>query len=367
LVVDVPTRHAVLVSDGRDFSPEVTASDAVVRAARGAGATLSTIAVGFDADLDLLQRLARIGHGRYHAADRPGDLPRLTVEESELLRARSEQTGDFRAEAAGPRPHPALAGVDLAALPPLGGYLAVGRRSGADVVLTTPTGDPLLATWQYGLGRVAAWLSDAGEDWAWDWPDNAAAAMLWARVVGYVAPSPESGPPGVAVTVSGTDAEVMVDAVDSVGRPEDLLDASLSLTESGAGQPVVLGQVAPGRYTAEVVLEPDAAVLGSVRVSAPEGDRTALVVLRVPPSAQVIPDRRVRERLVALADAGGGRVLDARIPTGSRARGRVTLWPWLVGLAALLWPLDIAHQLGPGWSRRRARIRRAPETGREGD
>ena len=100
-----PTRHAVLLSDGRDESGDGAALDRAVLRAREEGATLSAIAIGLDADGEALRRLARLGGGRYHAARDPGDLPRLTARESEMVRAGVERRGlvrPRRPETAGP-------------------------------------------------------------------------------------------------------------------------------------------------------------------------------------------------------------------------------------------------------------------------
>src|SRR5258708_19904746 len=55
--------------------------------------------------------------------------------------------------------HPILTG--LGALPQLNGYVATTPKPAAQQVLISHLDDPVLAVWQYGLGRVAAWTSDA--------------------------------------------------------------------------------------------------------------------------------------------------------------------------------------------------------------
>src|SRR5258708_1073691 len=63
----------------------------------------------------------------------------------------------------------ALAGRPL---PPVAGYDATSAQPTAQVGVQTPSGAPLLASWQYGLGRVVAWTADAGRgtgEWAGAW------------------------------------------------------------------------------------------------------------------------------------------------------------------------------------------------------
>lgn len=52
-------RHAVLLTDGRSFTDDRQAYQALIAEARSQNITLSTIAIGTDADIDLLQVLAR--------------------------------------------------------------------------------------------------------------------------------------------------------------------------------------------------------------------------------------------------------------------------------------------------------------------
>src|SRR5207247_2732931 len=47
-----------------------------------------------------------------------------------------------------------IPGVPLDSFPALAGYVATTPRAAADIVLKSPQGDPLLATWESGLGRL---------------------------------------------------------------------------------------------------------------------------------------------------------------------------------------------------------------------
>jgi Mg-chelatase subunit ChlD len=342
--LDLRTRHAVLLTDGRDFTVDPAAYEAAVRSARDRGVTLSTIALGADADRELLARLASAGRGRFHAVDDPTDLPRVTVQESEAVQSRSEQHGRFRASAPNPA-HPLLGGLDLAGLPELIGYLATQARPAADVALMAPNGDPLLAAWQLGAGRVAAWTSDTGEAWAERWALEPAARRFWARLARYLAPTTDPGDLEVAVRPEASApgrARLRLDALDPQGAPIDLADASALISDTAAAGGLALAQVAPGRYEASV--------------SAPEGAYGGLVALGgagperrtpfgwAPPAVPPAPADPAGA-LARLAAAGGGRIVPEGA-AGGPARPPLALGPWLLVLAALLWPLDVALQLG---------------------
>lgn len=348
--LDVPTRHAVLLTDGRDFGADPAAYDQAVARARAAGVTLSTIAVGADADQVLLARLAERGRGRFHLADDPGDLPRLTVQESETVRARAEQRGRFQARIPGSAAAPLLADVEVGSLPPLTGYLATTPRPEAEVVLEAPNGDPLLALWQVGPGRVAAWLSDVGDEWSSEWA-TAASDELWAAMVRHVAPLPYA--PGLDVAVTPTDdaAAISLDALDPSGRPIDLAEVSLTVSDTLGSFQVALPQTAPGRYATRFGLPAKGAFPAQLRIRSADREETLELGLATAPGRAPVID--APRRLAALAQAGGGQ-LAARLPEGTGiAYNRQPLGPWLIALLALLWPVDVALQLGA-----RARFRR---------
>jgi Mg-chelatase subunit ChlD len=341
--LSAPTRHAVLVSDGRDFAPNVELLEEAVRQARRSGATVSTIAVGFDADRQLLARLSSLGHGRQYVADDPAELPRLAVEESEIISARTDQTGSFQLVPAPGPPHAALADVDVSALPRLEGYVALRPRPDAHVALAVQSGDPVLVTWSFGLGRVAAWLSDVGEDWAWEWPGAREPARLWASLADYVAPAAGAGPPGVRAWLEGDSLRVTADALDAWGQTIDLADVTLTVTDVLRSVSTTLPQRAPGLY-ASAITAPRTAASGSVVVAESGFARSASFAVQQRPPLELRPAAAGRERLAHLAEAGGGRLLDRMVP--APAPTRVALSPWLLLLGCLLLPLDVAEQLG---------------------
>jgi len=49
------------------------------------------------------------------------------------------------------------------------GYVATTPKPRAEIPLITDKGDPLLAHWQFGLGRSVAFTSDAKAKWSKNW------------------------------------------------------------------------------------------------------------------------------------------------------------------------------------------------------
>lgn len=353
----VGAKHTVLLTDGRSYADD-QGYDQLIGAARQAGVTLSTIAIGDDADTELLKRLADRGSGRYHFAADPQDLPRLTLKETEIARQDPRVEGEIQPQPhllAGGDAHPTMRGFVPRRIPQVGGYVATTLKPTADLILEAPEGDTILAGWQYGLGRALAWTSDSGEHWAgnWQkWPDSSA---FWTQVLGYTFPDPSTGPLQTRIEADDSGARVVAEATDAAGAPLDLADVAVRLDDpSGAATTLRLKQVAPGRYEAAMPLS-TRDKSGAYRLSAvlQKGDRRLEALAGW--SQGYAPEYGGAEAnpslLRRLTEASGGNVLasSAQASAAMQApppRDPLPLWPWLSGLALLIWLVEIAVRRG---------------------
>jgi len=355
-------RHAVLLTDGRSFTDDRQAYQALIEEARSQNITLSTIAIGTDADTELLQVLARWGAGRYYFAAEPDDIPRLTLLESEIVRTEPQVEGDFRAEQTAP--HPMLRDFAPEQIPGLKGYVATTLKPDADLVLRSPDGDPVLAVWQYGLGRAAAWTPGAEAPWAADWSNWPEYGRFWAQLIRYTLPEPDSGPLQARVIRDGDSVRIVADSIAPGGRPLDLADTQATIVlPDGSSQLITLRQTAPGRYEQALILPSDGPY--AIEVRQRKGDEVRAVqagyVQRY--SDEYLPpaDPQAGARLMndISAITGGNVLRGGAIPTpgsvivSAERLPDAGLWPWLIGLAVLLWPLEIA--IRRGWVRLRLR------------
>ena len=107
--------------------------------------------------------LADRGGGRFYETDSPENLPRIFTREAFLASRSTIIEEPFIPRLA--RPSQATDGIDWARAPQLGGYVGTAERDAlktpAITSLMTDKDDPLYAAWQYGLGRAAAFTSDA--------------------------------------------------------------------------------------------------------------------------------------------------------------------------------------------------------------
>ena len=337
------TRHILLLADGSDSEHQEGVPELVEREIAGQGITLSTVAIGAGQDLWFLEHIAELGGGRYHFTDRAANLPEIFAEETQLaMRSYIVEEPFYPRQTAS---SPLLAGIE--AVPQLAGYVATTPKPAAQVILVTAQDDPLLAAWQYGLGRAVAWTSDATGRWAAQWVGWEGFARFWAQVVRWTIVQRADVPAELTVTTEGETARITLDAVDAQAGFVNGLDATVSLVgPEGETQTVALVQSAPGRY--EETFTPQAEGVYLLRLTGSLDGREALAVTAgwvlgySPEYAALTADPGY---LSYLAGLGGGRTLsDPAAAFDHTLRGSGTardLWPVLLGLAALLLPFDI--------------------------
>ncbi|VGO16039.1 hypothetical protein PDESU_04629 [Pontiella desulfatans] len=171
-------RHMILLTDGQstggDF--EGIAEDMAV-----SGITVSSVALGGGAARELLQRIARIGRGRYYETMDASSVPQIfTKETMEVSRSaiKEEPFVPVSVDTMG-----FLDGIDFDEAPFLLGYVMTRLKSAARLHLVTESGEPLLASNQAGLGTGMAFTSDATELWAGEWVEWDGFGPFWAQVL----------------------------------------------------------------------------------------------------------------------------------------------------------------------------------------
>jgi len=337
-------RHIILLADGSDSEHQQGVRELVEEEIAAQNITLSTVAIGAGQDLRFLEEIAALGNGRYHFTDQAANLPVIFAEETQLAMRSYIVEEPFYPQQTSPSP--ILTGIE--AVPQLAGYVATTAKPASRVILSTHQNDPLLAAWQYGLGRAVAWTSDATGRWAQRWVAWEGFSRFWAQAVRWTVVEQTDVPVEVTVILEGEEAHVTVDAVDESGAFVNGLDASVSVV-GPEGEPMLveLAQTAPGRYEGTFVPQEEGAYL--MRLTAPPMGGEEAVALTTGWVMGYSPEYAALEGdptyLARLAERGGGAVLEE--PAGALAhtlRGEGTtrdLWPYLLGLAALLLPFDV--------------------------
>jgi hypothetical protein len=211
----------------------------------------------------------------------------------------------------------------------------------AQIPLELGPGDPLLATWQRGLGRATAWTSDATTRWSNDWISWDGFVDFWGRLVRDVLPPSLDTPPevrfdGGAIEI-GFDADVPLDAV-AIATVRD---------SAGEVRSVPLQRLDAGRFEGRLPVAAKGAYWVAVRVENPDGTLASGSGGVVAGYADEFAFRDPDPLLASdLADATGGRVEPAAAeiyePAPSVGAAERDLWPLLVAIALALFLLDIA-------------------------
>jgi hypothetical protein len=261
-------------------------------------------------------------------------------------------------------PSPILASIDPNSLPDLAGYDFAEAKPDAQVILTSDREDPILAKWQYGLGRVVAWTADNGSDLAATWTSWPSLDEFWASTVRWTLPDPERRPLTVSTTRDGTDVVLTVTAAGETGDFANFLPTFATVT-SPEGEPVSsseLLQTAPGEYTMRLPAPASGAYAVELRQERPSGSLVETASITIPPSPENLPSPGGRSLLSDVASRTGGRELsldtpsqvwDAPPPTGNPLPEHRAVWQIPIGLALLIFVMDIAYRMGIGTLLRR--------------
>ncbi|MEW5989671.1 MAG: VWA domain-containing protein, partial [Chloroflexota bacterium] len=340
-------KHVILLADGAD-SEQKEGVPELIEALAAEGVTVSVVSIGNGPDVPWLQQMAALGGGRFHFTDRAANLPQIfTQETTAIQRSYLVEERFFPSQAAG---SPILAG--LTAVPPLYGYVGASGKEAAQVILQTHLGDPLLAAWQYGLGRAVAWTSDATGRWAADWVRWPGFPVFWAQAVRWTIGQGRSSSVETVVSLNGERATLLVNAQDSQGTPLSGLALSANVV-SPAGQvtSLELSQVAPGRYEGNFSPSQEGAYLMRVTGTAggesgpAVGQTTGWVLGYSPEYRRLAADPQY---LAGLAAVTSGQTLALDGPASvfqhnlTNPPARRPVWTWLTLVAILLLPLDVA-------------------------
>ena len=338
-------KHVILMADGADVDDAGPNLVNIARAMAARQITVTTVAFGMGKDVDCLRATAGAGKGYFYLAERARDLKAIftkdvmQVSKSLIL----EEPFIPRMDASSQE----LGGVDAASTPPLLGYVVTSAKPAARVLMTSHKNDPILAVWQYGLGRSAAFTSDCKARWAahWlTWPDY---NKFWAQVVRST--MRKSGPKDYQTTVdieSGT-GHVGIDAVDDKGNFLNFLKFAGSIIGPDMrAKPLVVEQTGPGRYEATF----DARQVGSYVVSVAAKDRAdsapdvSVISISYPPEYKdMSPDVGLLKRL-SQETSGRFSAPASGVFTGKfkQSKTHTDIWRLMMILAMALLPLDVA-------------------------
>lgn len=354
LASGIPVHQVILLTDG-DTNRQYHDHDQLMADFAKQHISVSTIRIGPDLEnLRLLQDFAKITGGTFYRVEDIRKLPLLLVRltHQAIAEKRHEQS---HLEYAGESN--ILSGISEREIPPIGLFATTVPKDGAAVPLRirrNNTSSPLLAAWQYGLGRSAIFAADTDSTASLSWVKWNRYAEFWSQLASWVMRQGDSGPFSLRVQ-NGPGAVLKLEAEKADNSPVNNLVCRISggsanamdIPMTEAGRAIYTGESAPlprGKYNVTLMIK--------------DGDTERVLVRRqvaVPEAGAADQDElRLRpvnlDLLRELTHATGGE-LGAPTPEVLGSRGQlVTLYreadPYLL-------PLMIILLLGEVFVRRR--------------
>ncbi len=336
-------KHVILLTDGQSNEGDYASLCSRMMQEK---MTVSTVAIGPDAAFDLLRNIAEWGGGRFYLSEDASNVPQIFTKETMTVSRSSLVEEPFRPKAV--RMGSIIRGIEWEKAPLLLGYNATKPKTTSEVFLMSDLGEPVLATWRFGLGKVGAFTSDAKNHWASEWLEWGGYQKFWAQVARGLmkADAEESFQPVLLASNEGV--HLAMDSVRLDGSFEDKLSTTVQVVDPlGQSQTVPVVQPAPGRYEASFNPQTLGGYLVQITQRDEKGDvlhQATLSYVNSYPQEflKTDPDQEYMQKL---AQAGEGRSSPA--PSEIFARegpgitARVDLTNGFLIAALLLFPLDI--------------------------
>ena len=334
-------RHIILLTDGWSNSGQY---DAILERMKAAGITLSTVGAGGGSN-PFLEGLAKRGGGRFYDAANPASIPDIFLKETQQVSG--EQIIEEPFHPILTASSPILRGLDDG-FPQLLGYNGTTPKPAAQTVLVTARDDPLLAQWQYGLGRSVAWTSDSTGRWARSWLGWTGFTRFFSQLVSWTFPGEDTAGIEASFEADGNATRLRVESVEADGSPRDFYSTTATIVAPDLTTATVpLVQVAPGVYEAPLgEIDPGAYAIrvNQTLPGSPSLGRNLGLVAPTPAEYRLLGPNEAF--LATLRAATGGRAIELPVEAWTHdlatTASFTALWPVLLVIALLLWPLDVA-------------------------
>lgn len=245
------SKNIILMSDGKTQSE--SAAIEAAKLAANEGIKIYTVGVGPTTNENLMIQVAEIGNGVYFRAT---EETRLKILFGDVEKEREERGGTMGLVVLNSN-HFITEGYEPKA--DLHGFNQVVPKTTARLLLTTSAGDPILSVWRVGLGRVAAWSTDDGSEWAGD-TLRRINSKIYARIFNWAIGDPDRKAESfidARDTIVNEPTEITIKSETPPEAPgvtfykidEDLYSAAMTPTELGFQQ--VAGALFAANYPRE--------------------------------------------------------------------------------------------------------------------
>lgn len=359
-------KHIIVFSDGDPSPPSAELMQKIV----GDRITVSTVLIAGHVGPQTMIAIAEQGRGRFYNVTSPSMLPQIFIKETAVILKSAIYEEPFKPQV---RSASELTrGIAAADYPQLLGYVATSFKPRAETPLVTPKGDPLLAHWQFGLGRAVAFTSDARAKWGRDWLNWSHYRQFWSQIAQWSLRRLENADFTSEVVVDKGEGVINVEALDAKGDYRNFLNLQAAVVSpKGERMMVRLEQTGPGHYEARFpTKEVGGYLLNLMQLENGQPVAGQVVGASVNFSPEFAAGEPSLSLLRRLTEIGGGRLLDPTRPgtdnpfTHDRVRTKrpLDLWEWLLRLAVILFVMDVGVRRidldRDEWSRFLAAMRR---------
>ncbi len=361
---DAAQKHVIILSDGDASAPSSSLVQDFVRNK----ITISTIAIGWGGHVmqSTLRSIAKKTGGKFYAARNPKQLPQIFSKESKVIKRPLIVDEPFQPSVLDAHSE-LLAGVDMgdsSALPVLGGMVLTSPKDNPNVIiplvrLTDDGEDPVLAHWQYELGKTVAFTSGQWEIWGSEWTSWTKFAKFWAQIVRWTMRQDLPANFDTYSRIDGDTARIVIDALDKDASYLNNLQLTTRVVDPKSRTlPVKFVQTAPGKYEAAVPVDQAGQYLANVQI---RHNGKYLGTLRTGVSVPFSPeyrDLRPNEAMLRkVSEITGGRWLDEPAAQAGvfehdlpPSESKRPAWDWALSWLLLpLFLLDVAVRRLASW------------------
>lgn len=348
---DASSKHMIIISDGDPQPPPPPLVADFIK--NKISVSMVAVFPHGGNDISAMRGIATSTGGRYYFPQDPNQLPAIFIKESKTLKRSMVQLKRFTPEVG--FVSPVLKGID--GLPELGGYVITTRKPHpAMVVLEGPQEegedegserDPILAIWQHGLGKTAAFTSDLSPSWGADWVRWGKYQAFVTQLLTEISRVRKEGHLRMSTYTAGGDGVIVI---EDFHNEEAFLSVNARVT--GPGQKVetlAFRQVGPRRYEAAFPLWGHGRYHVTAQGTGGERSDNVFGGFVVSYSPEYLRFRSNRQALADIATRTGGRVLSGdpaedNVFATDRESRRSTrpVFDWFLMALAILLPLDVA-------------------------
>ena len=356
---DATNKHCIILSDGDPMPPTAR----TLQAFRDAKVTCSTVAIAAHGGTERvkMQQMATSTKGRFYEVLNPKTLPQIFIHETRIVSRPLlfEKTPPWLPKITSPtEPIAGLRGD----VPGITGLVLTTAKQTADVPIISPLppelpNTPVVAHWQYQLGRSVAVTTDAGRKWTAGWQKTDLYPKFWGQLVRWMLRPGESKNLTLSMQEKDGEVTVVVNAVDKSNEFMNFLKMNGTLVQPSEGDgkvastPVEFRQTEPGKYEAKFRADEAGSYYLSVASDDGGGKRSLLfsgLDVSYPPEYRDLES--TKELLESIASLTDGRVipLDKAPETDFFLREQAPAyhlkdaWPLLLLIALCLFLFDVA-------------------------